>query len=280
MNNKRLGRGLEALITSVGINNNNNEISSEIAINLIVPNPYQPRKHFDKDQLEELANSIKENGIIQPLVVRKKSGENYELIAGERRLQAAKLAGLSNVPIVVKEVKDDQLLQLAIIENIQRENLNPIEEANAYKDLMGKFSLTHHEVAKIVGKQRATISNSIRLLNLENYIQNLLIDKKISSGHAKVLLQLDENQRKEMIKNIEEKFLSVRELEEKVKNIINKKTKLNIKENNFGKEIEKKLKNILNIKVKISGNDDKGKISLFYKNSSEKEKLLKILKNE
>ena len=277
--NKKLGRGLEALISSVGIENNvSKENSSEVNINLIVPNPYQPRKHFDKDLLEELSASIKENGIIQPLIVRKKGANDYELIAGERRLQAAKLAQLSSVPIVIKEVKDEQLLQLAIIENIQRENLNPIEEAVAYKDLMEKFNLTHLEVAKIVGKQRATVTNSLRLLKLENYIQDLIIEKKISSGHAKVLLQLDENQRKEMIKNILENQLSVRDLEEKIKNILNKKPEQIAKKNNFSQEIENNLKNILNLKVKISGNEEKGKISLFYINQTEKEKIINLLK--
>ncbi len=213
--NSRLGRGLSALFGD--INENESKIEN-ISIDLIVKNKNQPRNSFDEKSLRELAESIKEKGILQPILVREK-GEKYEIIAGERRFLAAKMAQMTYVPAIIKNFSDKESAEIALIENLQRENLNPIEEAVAYKRLMEKFGYTQEEVAKKVGKERATISNTLRLLNLPNEIIDMLKKGEISAGHARALLSLDNKKDQiELAKTVKEKKISVRKTEEKIRN--------------------------------------------------------------
>src|SRR5215211_8807460 len=188
MNRKALGRGLGALLSSDSTIDLGSE-PSEVDLDSIVPGPMQPRTHFDEASLESLADSIRSHGIVQPLLVRRRDG-GYELIAGERRWRAAKLAGISRVPVVVKEVADDNLLEIALIENIQRENLNPIEEAQAYKKLIETVGLTQEALATRVGRDRSYITNYLRLLRLPEDLQQLVIDGRLSTGHARTILGL------------------------------------------------------------------------------------------
>ncbi len=190
----------------------------QIAIDKLVPGQYQPRKKFDKESLQELAKSIQENGILQPITVRKRTAGGYEIIAGERRWRAAQLAELHEVPAIIKQISDQDALQLALIENIQREDLDAIEEAESYQRLMEEFNLSQQQVAEKIGKERSTVANSLRLLALPFEIKNFIGDKKLTTGHAKVLLSLD-NKQEQMAhaKEVIEKGLSVRALEQKIK---------------------------------------------------------------
>ncbi len=286
MSKKKLGRGLEALIKPVDFKSADRESSSasedatvnEANINLVFPNRYQPRRHFDQDKLEELRDSIIENGIIQPLIVTEQDGGHYELIAGERRLQAAKLANLKTVPVVVRQATNQQMLQLAIIENVQRENLNPIEEAASYKRLQEEFNYTHGEIATAMGKDRTTISNFLRLLSLQDSIKKLLLQGKISTGHAKVIMQAEPEQREALAATIAQKELSVRASETLVKSsatvVKNKNAQLDFS------VAEESLKSIYNAQVKIKGTGSRGKIIFSYQSKSQKEELLKLLSNE
>lgn len=214
MSKKALGRGLSALFSPT------TAIESdllELGIDQIDPNPSQPRKFFADDKLEELAQSIRANGLIQPLVVRR-TGENFQIIAGERRWRAAQRAGLMKVPCVIKEVREDEVLTLSLIENIQREELNPIEEANAYKSLVEQLHATQEEIARQVGKDRASIANSLRLLKLPAEIQRLVEDEKLSMGHARALLPIEHAEKQiKLAEQIIEQDLSVRETERLVK---------------------------------------------------------------
>lgn len=205
------------------LNNSINTVSDDkriwqIAIDKLVPGQYQPRKKFDKESLQELAKSIKENGILQPITVRKRTAGGYEIIAGERRWRAAQLAELHEVPAIIKQISDQDALQLALIENIQREDLDAVEEAESYQRLMEEFNLSQQQVAEKVGKERSTVANSLRLLALPFEIKNFISDKKLTTGHAKVLLSLD-NKQEQMAyaKEVIEKGLSVRALEQKIK---------------------------------------------------------------
>lgn len=216
-NKKALGKGLGSLIQMTGnsnMNESNNRPYFECPLEDIVPNINQPRKLFHKESLDELAASIEEQGIIQPLLVRPLGGGKYELIAGERRFRAAKQAGLSKVPVVVKEADESTVLELAIIENIQRQNLNPIEEALAFKELLSKYQYTQDELAKKLGKDRSSIANALRLLKLPDRIRDHLINNKISMGHARALLAIDNKELQIQIANdVIESNLSVREVE-------------------------------------------------------------------
>ncbi|MCL6589740.1 MAG: ParB/RepB/Spo0J family partition protein [Firmicutes bacterium] len=220
MNKPRgLGKGLGALIPELGEEEQQN--TTEVALDLIHANPYQPRKDFSDEKLTELAESIKQHGIIQPLLVRAVN-DQYQLIAGERRLRAAKLAGLTTVPVVIREMNDRTMMEVALVENIQREDLNPIEEANAYQRLINEYNLTQEEIAQHVGKSRSAIANTLRLLNLPATVQSDLSQGTLTMGHARPLLALKtEEEQTRVWAQIQEKRLSVRETEELVKNIIN-----------------------------------------------------------
>lgn len=221
-----------------------------VPISQITPNPYQPRQEFHQGKLEELAQSIKENGIIQPLIVRKSSIVGYELLAGERRLKASQLAGLEEVPVIVKILSDDEMRYQSIIENLQRSDLNPIEEALSYKKLLDR-GLTHEELAQIMGKSRPYITNSLRLLNLSGPIQESLKKGDISQGHARLLISLSSKKQEEWLEQILQKEMSVRSLEQALST---HKIKRKKDRNSFLIEEEKKLKKLLGLPVRISEN--------------------------
>lgn len=278
----KLGRGLGALI-NFGLEKEDVTTGiTTLKIDFIKPNRYQPRKIFNPEKLNELAISLKENGIIQPIIVTKQADSDYELVAGERRLEAAKLAGFNDVPVIIRSVSKKEQLQLAIIENVQREDLNGIEEAKAYKQLNTEFGLTHSEISNIVGKDRATISNLVRLLKLSNSIQNLVLMGKLSSGHARAILSVEEKLQNNFADFIIKHNLSVRKAEAEAKrlresNIIAFPSKKYFRSNEFD-NYESELNKLYSLKVKISQNDKKGKISFYYNDEKELQILLENLK--
>lgn len=253
-------------------------------INLIEPNRDQPRKHFDQDALEELADSIANYGILQPIIVQKKD-DYYAIIAGERRWRAAKLARCKEVPVIIREYSDKERMEIALIENIQRENLNPIEEALAYQSLIQEFNLKHEEIAERVSKSRSAITNTMRLLKLDKRVQEMLIDELISMGHARALLALEDgNQQVQIAEKIAEKSLSVREAEKLVKEALNPKKETAVKTvanpavDAAYQLNENRLKNILGTKVSINRKDDsKGKIEISYYSLDELERIIDII---
>src|SRR4028119_1655935 len=219
MTRKVLGRGLSALLSETPATVN--EELREVDIDLIEPNNVQPRTRFDETQLEELAQSIKTNGVVQPILVRKTGGGRYQIVAGERRWRAAQRAGLQRIPSVIRDVPDDKMLELALIENIQRQELNAIEEAYAYKRLIETLGLTQETVAQRVGRDRTFVTNYLRLLRLPEDIQQLVEENKISMGHARALLGIDDpDKQRELALSIVEQNLSVRETERAIKRII------------------------------------------------------------
>jgi ParB family chromosome partitioning protein len=237
----------------------------EIEINKIVPNPHQPRFHFDEIRLQELSSSIKEHGIIQPIVVSR-NGEQYEIIAGERRFQAAKLAGLLKVPVVVRDVTEQQKLELAIIENIQRHDLNPIEEARSYQKLMDDFDMGQEEVAQKLGKSRSTVANKLRILNLSVEIQKALMEGKITEGHAKAILAIENPEKqKALFDLIIKSGLTVRQTESKTKEISVRTHSRHVSVDPEQKALEDNLSQALNTKVKLQKSGTGGKIVIeFY----------------
>ncbi|MBT4333265.1 MAG: ParB/RepB/Spo0J family partition protein [Candidatus Cloacimonetes bacterium] len=279
----KLGKGLEALISAVPESTDISTGITTIKTDQIKPNRYQPRKQFNNEKLQELANSLKENGIIQPIIVTTKDEGEYELIAGERRLEASKLAGFSEIPVIIRSVSPKEQLQFAIIENVQREDLTAIEEAKAYQQLNEEFKLTHAQISEIVGKDRATITNFIRLLKLSGDVQMMILNEQISSGHARAILQVDEELRDRFSQLIIKNKLSVRKAEEEAKRIKEtgtvspSKKKKEVIEIPELKEFEKNLKQKFNSKVKISDNNYKGKVSFYYSSQDELNKLLEKL---
>lgn len=252
-----------------------------VNINKVEPNRNQPRQDFDEDSLVELADSIKQFGIIQPLIVHKKN-DYYEIIAGERRWRAAKMAGIKEVPVIIKEYTNQEIVEISLIENIQRENLNPIEEALAYKRLLEEFNLKQDEVAERVSKSRTAVTNSMRLLKLSDRVQQMVIDDMISTGHARALLALDDEEQQYMIANkIFDEKLSVRETEKLVKALKNPKKEVEKKEieNAFVYEnIEEEIKNIIGTKVSINHKaSGKGKIEIEYYSPEELERIYDLL---
>ena len=303
MAKKGLGRGLSALIpdkkkeitntNKTGFSIKDEAIETkednilEIDISKIKANPFQPRIEFLEDELEELANSIKEKGILQPVVVRKK-GDFYELVVGERRLKAAKKAGLKKIPAIIKSYSDKESLEVAIIENIQRSNLSPIEEAKAFKRLMSEFNLTQQEVSEKVGKSRVFVANTVRLLNLPEDIQQLVTKGVISMGHARALLSLDsEKKQMELANRIVFQGLSVRETENIVSNMSSKikksqkikKKKSNTTDSPYLNAMAEKLQEILGTKVVISENSSKqiGKIEIHFYSHDDLDRILDII---
>jgi ParB family chromosome partitioning protein len=270
-----LGKGMAALLPVV---EDENRKYFSCPIEEIKPNANQPRKIFSPEKLEELAASIREKGIIQPLVVRK-TGSNYELIAGERRWRAAQKAGLRDVPVVIQDVSDDIALEMALIENIQREDLNSIEEAEAYRSLMEKFSLSQDEMAKRVGKDRSTVANSLRLLKLPEELQRDIVEERLSMGHARALLSLDSpDQMKKAREEILKARLSVRSTEGLVKKL-KSGTPLQAKKKPepHMSDIEEKLKRHFMSKVSIRGNGKSGRIEIFFNNHDDLTRIVDIL---
>ena len=285
---KGLGKGLESLIPVEEINSEKEEnVSRETLVKLtkIEPNKNQPRKAFNEDALQELADSIKQHGVIEPLIVQKK-GNTFEIIAGERRWRAARLAGLKEVPVIVKEYSPQEVFEIALIENIQREDLNPIEEAIAYKKLIDEFDLKQDDVANRVGKSRTAVTNSMRLLKLDEKVQQMLIEDMISGGHARALLTIEDKdlQYQTAMKVFDEK-LSVRETEKLVKKlqeapkpIINKEENQE-QQNVIYRGIEESLKEILGSKVHIQRKTkDKGKIEIEYYSTDDLERIINLLR--
>ena len=279
---KRLGRGLDALIPSLNVDQDKDPVL-EIDINKIRPNPYQPRKTFAEEQLSELMLSIKEHGVIQPIVVRK-SLNGYEIVAGERRWRASKGLNLEKIPAVIKEFTDQQVMEIALIENIQREDLNPIEIATAYAKLMKQFNLTQEDLAKKVGKSRPQVANFMRLLQLPEFIQKEVISGKLSMGHARTLITLESEEQQIFFGNkvIEEQW-SVRTLEEQINQLkeknVSRETKTK-KTNVFDKQyrlIEEQLRETFKTSVKIKQGKEKGKIEIDYFNQDDLKRILDLL---
>lgn len=250
-------------------------------INDVEPNREQPRKNFEEDALLELADSIKQFGVLQPLIVQKKN-DYYEIIAGERRWRAAKLAGVKEVPVIVKEYTQQEIVEISLIENIQRENLNPIEEALAYKRLLAEFNLKQDEVAERVSKSRTAVTNSMRLLKLNEKVQQMIIDDMISTGHARALLAIDDEEQQYILANkIFDEKLSVRETEKLVKEIKNPKKEKEkpVVQNAFVYEnLEERMKSVIGSKVHVKHKaNGKGKIEIEYYSDSELERIFDLL---
>ena len=282
--NKKLGKGLGAIfgenIDSVldEISRGENEIKGEkvgLKISEIRPNPYQPRKVFDETALQELADSIKERGVFQPILVRK-SLKGYELIAGERRLKASKLAGLKEIPAIVLDFNDVDMMEVSLLENIQREDLSPIEEAQAYEQIIKKLSYTQEELAKRIGKSRVYVTNILRLLKLPTKVQEYINQDKISYGHAKALLAFnDEDIILEYANKIITDGLTVRDIENIIKNTNKKKSKevVKPKEDPYLANVKKNLENKLSTHVEVT----KNKIVVHYKNTSDLNRVLELI---
>lgn len=298
-----LGRGLDNLIPTDDAKSDNTPVNDTKAktevkevikkveqtlnINRIEPNKSQPRKNFNEDALVELADSIKQFGIIEPLVVTKKKGY-YELIAGERRWRAARMAGLKEVPVVIKDYTDQEIVEIALIENLQREDLNPIEEAMAYDRLIKEFHLKQDEVAERVSKSRTTITNSLRLLKLCEPVQQMLIDDMLSTGHVRALISIEDKElQHDTAMYIFDKKLSVRETESYVKKLLSGKIKsqkeVAVTEENLDflyKDIEEKLKDILGTKATIKAkSNNKGKIEIEYYSQDDLDRITRMLYN-
>jgi len=277
LNKHGLGRGLDALIPTEqeGI-----ETIQEINIDEIVVNNKQPRKDFDEEKLEELAASMEQHGVLQPVILRK-VGRGYELVAGERRWRAAAKAGIKKIPAVVKELSDGDVLEIALIENLQREDLNPIEEASAYKQLMDEFGLTQEELAKRVGKSRSQIANTLRLLNLEEEILKFIFEGKLTAGHARALLSIEDKKlRYGLAKKISNEGLSVRQAEQLAQNLLQKKEKKSSRQTTISpimSDIAEKLQQSLGTKVRIRGSEKRGKIEIEFYSSEELERILEVI---
>lgn len=276
---KALGKGLGALIPDIEGDFERKEGGFYCNLNEIQLNPYQPRSIFDREKIEELTHSIKEKGVIQPLLVRKVKG-GYQLIAGERRLRAAKKAGLDKVPIIVKEIPEAEVLEYSLIENLQRENLNPIEEAEAYKKLMKDFSYTQQKVAQVLGKNRTTVANQLRLLKLPEMVKKSLAQNEITMGHARSLLSLNELQKqKEAFRIVVRKGLSVRETEKLVKRLSQEKKKKEPEKRLIHLEyIRNDLRQWLGTQVKIIKRGKKGRIIIEFYSSEELERIIERIK--
>lgn len=279
-----LGKGLDSLIPEgkkVIVEKEEKKVEQMVKLSKIEPNREQPRKHFGEEELQELAASIKQFGVLQPLLV-KKNGEYYEIIAGERRWRAAKLAGLKEVPVIVREYTEKEIVEIALIENIQRENLNPIEEAIAYRRLMTEFNMKQEELAERVAKNRSTISNAIRLLKLNEKVQNMVIEGKLSSGHARTLIDLeDEGMQYALALKIVEEQLSVRDIEQLVRQMKNPKKvveKEPIKNAFIYEDLQQKMIAVMGTKVNIKQKaNGKGKIEIEYYSNDELEHIFDLL---
>ncbi len=275
------GKGMEALFSKKldSINEGSAQKVLNIDMEKIQPNPNQPRKRFREKSLKELSESIKNVGVLQPILLRK-SDDVYYIIAGERRFRAAKLAGLTEIPAVVKEADDSEIFLMALVENIQRENLNPIEEAESLKRLMDEFHLSQEETASRIGKSRAAVANSVRLLNLDPRVKNFLSENKISGGHGKALLGVsDKNLQYKLCVKIINEDLSVRAAEDLVKRYTEKKKPAEKKVNSPFADFENTMSDALNTKVKIVAGKRKGKIEIEYTNEGDLLRLIERISN-
>lgn len=282
-----LGRGLGALIESVETTGSDNQGIMEIEIQQIEPNLEQPRKFFDEDKIQELADSINKHGLIQPLIVSK-TGDYYKIIAGERRWRAAKKAGLKKLPVVVKEVSSQEIMEMAIIENIQREDLNPLEEAIAYEKLSKEYNMTQDEIAESVGKSRPAVANTLRLLTLSEGVKKMIVEGSLSAGHARCIAAIKEAEvQNKVAAMVVAMSMNVRQTEEYVKKLYaskeKKKTKAKKEDAQRAVEIqyvERTLRDIFNTKVNIKDTDNKGKIEIEYYSADERERILELLQRQ
>ena len=274
------GRGLEAVI-SQQVDSIQEKGVTEISIDKISPNREQPRRIFDETALEELAESMKQLGVIQPIVLAK-DGDYYKIIVGERRWRAAKIAGLKKIPAIIKDLDETSAYEIALVENLQRENLNLIEEARGYRKLVDIFGLSQEEVAQKVGKSRPTVTNALRLLNLDERVQQFVLNNEITGGHARALLGIeDKDAQCRIAEKIIENGLSVRATEALVKNYNNQKPVNNDNRVNFDttgyKSIEKNLKELFGTKVKLNCKKNKGKIEIEYYSDADLERILELI---
>jgi ParB family chromosome partitioning protein len=274
-----LGKGLGALIPEKGVpEGEGKKALQQCGIEEVQPNPFQPRKTFSDEQLQELVDSIREKGILQPLLVRRKS-DGYELIAGERRWRAAQRAGLREIPILVRDVSDSEMLELSLIENIQRENLNAIEEAEAYKRLVEQFHFTQEEISKKVGKDRTTIANTIRLLRLPPEIKLSLAEGKITMGHARAFLSLDGVDKQKLLwKRLLSGGLSVRQTESLVKRLRTRSSPTPRRSNPEWSVLVEELQRALGTKVRIVGKGKRGKIEIDFFSPDELDRIIELLR--
>ena len=273
---KGLGRGLSSLIGETKIENKTNKLS----LSEIIPNKYQPRKNFDNENLDDLANSIRERGIIQPIIVRESNSENskYEIIAGERRWIAARRAGLHDIPVIITEADDLKSLEFAIVENVQRHDLNPLEEAQGYKRLIDEFAYDQEKVSKFIGKSRSYITNSLRLLNLPPEILEFIEEKKLTAGHAKILVGLDNALF--LANKIIEKKLSVRQTENFVKIFRKKPNSQKLSKDVNIRQLEESVSGKTGLNVNIKNNKkNKGIISFSYQDLDQLNKIIDIIKS-
>ena len=282
-----LGKGLGALITENSTVDAKNSVI-EIDINKIEPGIGQPRKIFDKEKIETLAESIKEHGIIQPLIVTKEN-DTYYIISGERRWRAARVAGIKKVPVIERTASNKEIMELALIENIQREDLNPIEEAEAYNRLMEEYSMTQEQIATIVGKSRPAVANTLRLLNLSKDVKNLLISGELSVGQARPILAIEKAKEQKIVADYVVKAgLNARQVEQYVKKVMSQKEKSDKKEevsiDSINKQeikyVQDKLRTSLGTKVVLNDNNGKGKITIEYYSKDERECLIEFLINK
>lgn len=280
---RSLGKGLEELFNNEQLNFDKieetivNETSESDIIHINIddlrPNPYQPRKIFDEEKLKELSASIKEHGVFQPIIVKKSSIKGYEIIAGERRVRASKMAGLTTIPAIVREFNDDEMMQIAVLENLQREDLNAIEEANAYKNLLAMLKITQEELATKLGKSRSHITNTIGLLTLPEEVKNMIIDGKITMSHARTLSKLEDKEKIiELANKIVQDNLNVRDVEIKTQSIKRGNPFKNTKEKEY-QYVENMMCEKLGTKVKISSN----KINISFNNVNDLNRILEIL---
>lgn len=284
-----LGKGLGALIPDEihekEIEEKEIEEKNTLPIESIKSNNNQPRKSFDEERIKELSQSIKEFGIIQPIIVKKIYNENkYEIVAGERRWRAAKLAGLEEVPVIIKEISNREVLEISLIENIQREDLNPIEESKAYQELLKNFNLTQEDLSKKLGKSRVAITNSLRLLNLDDRVQEMLIHEIITEGHGRALLAIkDTDIQFQIAQKIVINKLSVRETEKLVKSLNKKeevKENTEVNNNPYYEDIKNRLEDFFQTKVKIENKNNKGKIEIEYYSEEDLQRIIDILNLE
>ncbi len=280
---KAMGRGLDNIFQD----NSTEELTSSGAVKIklidIEPNREQPRKYFNEDALGELADSIAKHGVLQPLLVRPNGDNSYQLVAGERRWRASRMAGLTEVPVIIKDLTDAQVAELALVENLQRENLNPMETAKGFKELAEKFSYTQEQISEIIGCSRSAVTNALRLLSLPDEIQDLVLEEKLSAGHAKaILIANDDEYRIELAKLVVKEGLSVRETERLARKsgVTSASGKKSRKRNPYYDEVELALSDVLKRKVKVTKSNKKGSLEIEFFDDSDLKKLIKIFDNE
>lgn len=279
---KGLGKGLGALLSNTTFEEiiDEKDYIEEIDIKKIIPNIEQPRKFFSEESLESLKESINNHGVIQPIIVRKK-GSKYEIIAGERRYRASQLAGKEKIPAIIKDMENIEVKKIALIENIQREDLTVTEEAFAYKSLIEEYNITQEELSKELAKSRSYIANTMRLLNLDENTLGLIEEGKITRGHGRALLNIPKEDRDEIVKEILEENINVREVEKKVKNLKGKKViKKEREEDIYIKDLEDELMEIFGTKIKLNIKNNKGKIEMEFYDLDDLDRLLELLKNK